>query len=136
MLISLESQGSAAGRLQTELLERTIASVVKILMDAGKLQPMKIDGKMVTIKFTSPAARRPDADEVSVVLQGIEIANSFPPEVVQREYNIGEAFTYTMDKLGMPASFKKSEQEKQQYDQQQQAMMQTQMQMQGGEGEV
>ena len=48
--------GSASGRIQTELLERLINRIVAILMEAGKLVPFKVDGKEVTIKFTSPMA--------------------------------------------------------------------------------
>lgn len=115
--------GSASGRIQTELLERLINRVVAILMEAGKLVPFKVDGKEVTIKFTSPMARQQDTDDVMVLMQGMEILGGLPPEVVQREVKIEEAPGYIIDKMGLPKKFKRSDIEKKQFDQKMQAQI-------------
>ena len=129
-------QGSASGRLQTELIERLIGSVAKILIDAGKLKPMKIDGKMVTIKFTSPVARQQDADEVMVAMQLMEMFQGLDPAKVEREVKTEDLPGWLIDKMGAPASFKRSEAEKQEFDKKQEAMMQQAMAAQGGNGAV
>lgn len=123
--------GSATGKLQTELLERLLNQVVKVLTRLGKLVPMKIDGKEVTIKFTSPMARQQDADEIMQFMKTIEIMAMFPPEVVQREIKIEDGPGYIVDKMGIPKTFKRSDLEKQEFDEQQQAMMQAQLEAQG-----
>jgi len=129
------STGSAVGRLQTELLERVLNASVKILTKQGKLAPFKVDGKEVTIKFTSPMARQQDADEIMQVMKTMEIMQALPPEIVQKEIKVEAMPHYLVDKMGVPKHFKRSDAEKQQIEQQQQAMMQ-QMQQQGGEGGV
>jgi hypothetical protein len=125
-------QGSAAGRLQTELIERLINNVAEILMRAGKLQPMKIDGKMVTIKFTSPIARQQDADELMVLMQGMEMLAGLDPNEVKRELKTEEVPEFIIDKLGLPSYFKRSDMEKQEYDQKMQQQMQAMMEQQNG----
>jgi len=127
------TSGSATGKLQTELLERLLNQVVKVLVRLGKLVPMKIDGKEITIKFTSPMARQQDADEIMQFLKTIEIMGMLPPEVVAREIKMNEAPGYIVDKMGIPKTFKRSDLEKQEYDKQMQAQMQA-MAEQGGQG--
>ena len=117
------TQGSAAGRLQTELLERLINNVADILTKAGKLAPMKIDGKMVTIKFTSPIARQQDSDEVMVAMQLMEMYAGLDPEEVKREIKTEDLPGWLVDKMGAPASFKRSDAEKEEYDANEQAKL-------------
>ena len=116
------SSGSAAGRLQTELLERLISNIVDILMKAGKIVPMKIDGKEVTIKFTSPMARQQDSDEIATVIQTMEMMQFLPPEIVQQKLKVEEVPHYLVDKMGLPSKFKRSELEQKQLTEQAIAM--------------
>lgn len=127
--------GSATGKLQTELLSRLLNQVVKILVKLGKLVPMKIDGKEVTIKFTSPMARQQDSDEIMQFMKTVEIMQMFPPEIIAREVKMEDAPGYIIDKMGVPKSFKRSDIEKKQYDEKQQAMMQQAMEAQGAQNE-
>jgi len=128
------TSGSATGKLQTELLERLLNQVVKILVRLGKLVPMKIDGKEVTIKFTSPLARQQDADEIMQFMKAMEILQAFPPEIIQREIKVEDGPSYIVDKMGIPKSFKRDDLEKQEFDKKQEAMMQMQIAAQGGQG--
>ena len=128
------TSGSATGKLQTELLERLLNQVVKVLIRLGKLTPMKIDGKEVTIKFTSPLARQQDADEIMQVMKTMEMMAGLPPEVVMREVKIEAVPDFLIDKMGVPKTFKRSDIEKKEFDEQQKAMMEAQMQTQGGPG--
>lgn len=117
------TSGSATGKLQTELLERVLNQIVKILIKAGKIVPMKIDGKEVTIKFTSPMARQQDSDEIMQFMKTVEIMQMFPPEIVQREVKLEDGPGYIIDKMGVPKSFKRSDAEKEELDKQNQAMI-------------
>lgn len=128
------TSGSATGKLQTELLERLLNQVVKILIRLGKLVPMKIDGKEITIKFTSPMARQQDADEIMQVMKAMEMMASLPPEVVMREIKIEDLPAFLVDKMGVPKTFKRDDLEKAEYDEGQQAAMQAQMAAQGVQG--
>ena len=125
-------QGSAAGRLQTELVERLINNVAEILIRAGKLKPMKIDGKMVTIKFTSPIARQQDADELMTLMQGMEMMAGLDPNEVKREIKTEEIPEFIVDNLGLPSYFKRNDVEKEEYDAKMQEKMQAMMEQQNG----
>lgn len=125
-------QGSAAGRLQTELLERLISNVADVLIKAGKLQPMKIDGKMVTIKFTSPMAVLQDSDEITTFMQGYEILAGLDPNEVKRAIKTEDAPEFIWDKLGLPNSLKRDEQGKAEFDENMKAQMEA---MQAQEGQ-
>ena len=126
--------GSATGKLQTELLERLLNQVVKVLIRLGKLVPMKVDGKEVTIKFTSPLARQQDSDEIMQFMKTMEIMQMFPPEIVQREVKVEDGPGYIIDKMGIPKTFKRSDIEKKKIDEQQQEQLEAMAEAQGVEG--
>jgi len=124
--------GSATGKLQTELLARVLSAAVKILTKQGKIVPFKIDGKEVTIKFTSPMARQQDADEIMQVMRTMEMMRELPDNVVDEEVAVEKVPHFLVDKMGLPKIFKRTDAEKQQRREQQQKMMQAQMEAQGG----
>jgi hypothetical protein len=87
---------------------------------------------MVTIKFTSPIARQQDADELMVLMQGMEMLAGLDPNEVKRELKTEEVPEFIIDKLGLPSYFKRSYMEKQEYDQKMQQQMQAMMEQQNG----
>ena len=127
-----ESTNAAFAKLQTELLDRLITRCVDILKKAGKIADMKIDGKEVTIKFTSPSARIQDRDELGKVAEFGQYMQFLPPEVIEREINFGNVTKHIREKLGLPVDFQYTDEEKQamaqQEQQQQDQMMQQQQQ--------
>jgi hypothetical protein len=127
------TSGSATGKLQTELLERLLNQVVKILVRLGKLVPMKIDGKEITIKFTSPLARQQDSDEIMQFMKTMEIMSMFPPEIVSKKIKVEDGPGWIVDKMGIPKTFKRSELEEKQYVEEQQAQAQAMLEAQGGQ---
>ena len=127
------TSGSATGKLQTELLERLLNQVVKVLIRLGKLAPMKIDGKEITIKFTSPMARAQDADEIMQVMKTMELLAGLSPETVEQEIKIEALPHYLVDKMGVPKTFKRSDLEKKKLQEQKQAQMAAIAAAQGGE---
>jgi len=125
------TSGSATGKLQTELLERLLNQVVKVLVRLGKLVPMKIDGKEITIKFTSPMARQQDADEIMQVMKTMEMLMALPPEIIQQEVKVEALPHFLIDKMGVPKTFKRTDLEKKQLQEQQQQQMAQMAQAQG-----
>lgn len=133
---SQEDQSAASGRVQTELLEPLITRCVDILMKNGKIAPMKVDGKEVTIKFTSPAAKRQDSHELNAMLKFAEASQFIPPEVVHQGIKIEEFPAEIADLVGLPQRLKRNKAERQQLIQkaEQNAMAMAQMQQpQGGQ---
>lgn len=69
----LKNSGAQLGRLKSEWVEPIIARAVAILREEGLVPDIKIDGKEVTIKHTSPLAKIEDQED----LQGLSSYFSF-----------------------------------------------------------
>ena len=119
----------ASGRIQNELLERLVARCVYVLKQAGKIADFKVDGKEVSIKFTSPSSRSQDENQLAAYGRAIEIFQALPPEVVNEEIAIERVPGEIWDILGLPASQKRSKEEKMQRQQQAQEQAQQQQEM-------
>lgn len=70
----LWDMGAEFGRLQAELLQPIIARVVWILQKRGKVPPIKVDGRQVTLKYVSPLARAQDQEDLIALDQSLDIA--------------------------------------------------------------
>jgi hypothetical protein len=123
-----QTSGSAFGRMQTELLERIIKRCVDILKKAGKIPEMRVDGKEVTIKFTSPMARSQDNEDIQAVMQWFGAISQLGPEVIMGSVKLEELPRFMAEKMNVPSSllYTKAEQDqmKQQLAQAAQAQMQ------------
>jgi hypothetical protein len=64
-----QSTASAFGRLQTEFLEKILRRSVDILKKEGKLPAIEVDGREVSIKFTSPFAKMQGSEKVKNIMQ-------------------------------------------------------------------
>ena len=73
---TFEMTNAAFSRFQTELLEKLIKRIVDVLQKAGKIQPIKVDGKEITIKFTSPLAKQQDRQDIQIVTDYAQILGS------------------------------------------------------------
>ena len=71
----LWDMGAEFGRIQAELLSRVVARCVWILQKQGKIAPIKIDGKLVTLKYVSPLARAQDQEELLSLDHTLDIAS-------------------------------------------------------------
>ena len=120
----------ATGRIQVELLERVVKRSVYILKQAGKIADFKIDGKEVKIKYTSPAARGQDEQELAVIGRFMEFMGMFPPEIVNEKIKVEEMPAAIADVMGLPKSLQRSDFEIQTMKQEQQAQQQAMMQAQ------
>lgn len=121
-----KSSLGASGRIQNELLERLISRCVFVLKQAGKIAEFKVDGKEVQIKFTSPSARSQDEATLASIGRFMEMMAILPPELVNEQIRVEDIPGEVADILGLPASLKRTEEEKMM--RQQQAQQQAQMQ--------
>ena len=107
--------GSAFGRLQTEILVPILKRVVAILTRRGLIVPIELEGRDVTVKFTSPLARAQDGEDLLAVQQAVQfVLGTSGPEQVLMAYKTEDFGTWAAEKTGMPAELVRSEIEKQQ----------------------
>ena len=97
-----QRMGSAFGRLQTEILEPVLNRVLAILKKHGKVPDIRVDGRDVTIKFTSPLARAQDMDELLAAEQAVAfVANTIGPESIPLQFNVANFGRFAASKTGM-----------------------------------
>jgi hypothetical protein len=95
------SAGSAFSRLQTEFVEKVIRRVVHILSKEGKIDDVKVDGRLVTIKHTSPLARAQDQEDLLSMQQFMEMGAAFGPEMFGLGAKLEDIVAWTGHKLGI-----------------------------------
>jgi hypothetical protein len=109
-----QRMGSAFGRLQTEVLEPILNRVISILRKLGKIPDIQVDGRQVTIKFTSPLSRAQDTDDLLAVQQAVQfVQETAGPEAAMVSFNIDKFAEFAADKTGMDQTLVKSEIERQ-----------------------
>lgn len=107
----LQRAGSAFGRLQTELVERVIARAVEILQRNGKIPPISVDGREVTLKHMSPLARAQDDEDLLQFQRFMETAAPLGIEALAQSIKIEEAPRFLAEKTGIPAELIRTEAE-------------------------
>lgn len=133
---AFEMTSAAFSRFQTELLERLIKRMVDVLQKAGKIQPIVVDGKEITIKFTSPLAKQQDRQDISVITDyaAIMAQTGIPMETLGVKIKFEDIPGYVAENMGIPSKLIRTEEESNVYQQEQaQAMAAAQqVQPQGG----
>lgn len=94
----IDQVGSSFGRLQTEVVEATVSRTVDVLSRRGAMAPVRIDGRQITLKHTSPLARAQDLDDLITLQQTLE---SVPPESIPIGIKIEELGTWVAEKTGL-----------------------------------
>lgn len=94
----IETRGSSFGRLQTETVEATVVRVTDILSRKGEMAELKIDGRGLTLKHTSPLARAQDIDDLETLRLTLESA---PQESVALGVKIEELGAWVAEKTGL-----------------------------------
>ena len=135
---TFEMTSAAFSRFQTELLERLIKRMVDVLQKAGKIAPIVVDGKEITIKFTSPLAKQQDQMDVGVITNYAQIlaATGIPLEEIAKYVKFEEIPGYIAENIGVPSYLMRTEEESNVYQMQQAQKMQllAQQQQMGGQG--
>ena len=126
----IELSQSSWARFQTELLERLIKRVIDILQKAGKIAPIVVDGKEITIKFTSPLAKQQDKEEINTMLEFSQVmtATGIPLETLGESVKYEDMPEFISKMMGVPQQLMRTPLEKQQYRIQQAQALQLQQQ--------
>jgi hypothetical protein len=127
----VQTSASAFGRMQSELLEPLLKRIVDILKKQGKIPNFRIDGKEVTIKFTSPMSRTQDIEELSSLQMFMQDLMMVGPELTQLTVKMEDLPKFMAEKRGVPASLLRTQAEQQEKQQQVAQMAQQAMAMQG-----
>jgi len=110
---NFEMTSAAFSRFQTELLERLIKRMVDVLQKAGKIAPIVLDGKEITIKFTSPLARQQDQVDIGVITQFAQtlLATGIPQETLGQSIKFEDVPQYIAENMGVPNKLIRTEDE-------------------------
>jgi len=105
--------GSAFGRLQTEVLVPILKRVVFILTRRGLIQPLKLDGRDIEVKFLSPLAKSQDAEDIINVQQAVQfVLQNAGPDQAKIGFKLENFGTWVAGKTGMPEELIRTEDEK------------------------
>lgn len=126
----LKRSGASIGRLKSELIEPLVAAMVDIARSRGEIAPIVVDGREVTIRQTSPLAKAEDIEDFQNSQIWWQNVSQLPETVVLGSVKIEDLPGYWQEKLNVPASLVRDEQERQQLGQ----VLTETAQQQGGEG--
>jgi len=100
----LRDAGASFGRLKTEKIEPIVRRCVDILTRAGKIVPLRVDGREVTIKMASPLAKSELQENFSNYQVWINSLATLSPEVLAASVQVENIPTWTAKQLGLPTS--------------------------------
>lgn len=109
----LKSSGASIGRLKSELIEPLVTAGIDILRSLGKVAPINVDGKEVTIRQTSPIAKAEDQEDFQNSQLWFQAISQLPPEVVAGSVKIEELPRFWQEKLNIPADLVRTDEERQ-----------------------
>ena len=113
-----QSTAAAFGRLQTEFLEKFMRRVVNILNQEGKLPDLKLDGREVSIKFTSPFSKMQGSEKTKSTMQWLSYVLPLGKEIVALGVNLDKIPSNLAKNMGIDKELYKSPEETQQTKQQ------------------
>ena len=123
-----QSTSSGFGRLQTEYTEKILKRCVDILAKAGKIPDLKVDGKQITIKFTSPFSRMQGNEEVKNIMEWLSYLQGLGQEVLVMSVNLEKIPSNLAKKMGIDKELYKGDTEMEEI----KGQLMQQMQQQGG----
>ena len=108
----LKNAGASIGRQISELVEPLVAAVIDILQERGKIPPIVVNGKDVTIKQTSPLAKAADLEDFQNTQMWLtSMAQFVPPEVLALKVKIENLPREFQQQLGVNPDLIRSDEE-------------------------
>lgn len=107
----IREQGSVYGRIQSEFLSPYMTRVVSILQRMGKVPPIKIDGRQITLKYVSPLARAQDDEDLLALQKSLEILMPLGPEAIAASMKVERLGWWVARKTGLDADLGRNEDE-------------------------
>jgi hypothetical protein len=110
---SLRNRGAQIGRLRTEFQEPVLAAVVDILRERGKIAPITVDGRTVTLKFQSALALAEDIEDFQNSQLWISTLGAImPPEILAGAVKLEDLPEFWAKKLGVDMDLVRSDDER------------------------
>jgi hypothetical protein len=91
-------------RIMAELLAKIMSRGAFILQKKGLMAPMKINGRQVAVKYTSPFAKTQNTDDVIALQETIQICAPLGPEALQMGLKVKDIYGWVGRKKGLPES--------------------------------
>lgn len=108
----VQQSGAAYGRIQTEFATRVVARAVALLRSIGKMAPFKVDGKEVTLKYTSPLAQAQDQEDLMNFQTAMALVGPLGPEALQLAVKTEAIGEWIFKKAGVDASVLRTDDER------------------------
>lgn len=108
----LKQSGASIGRLKSELIEPIVDACVDILIERGKMVPLKVNGEEVTIKQNSPLSNAEDLENFQNTNLWLSTLSQFiPAEVLALKVKIEDLPSAFQKQLGTDPKLIRSEAE-------------------------
>lgn len=108
----IQQTGAAFGRLEAELLTRIISRGIDLLQRVGRMAKLRVDGREVAVKHTSPLSRAQDNEELMALQNFASLsAAAAGPEAYALAVKVEEIPAYVARKTGIPLELVRSRDE-------------------------
>ena len=108
----LKQSGAQIGRQKSELIEPIVDACIDILQGRGKIAPLTVDGKDVTMKQTSPLAKAEDLENFqNTQLWLSSMAQFVPQEILALKVKVEDLPEEFAKQLGINPKLIRSEAE-------------------------
>lgn len=107
----LKKRGANLGRLKSEFIFPLVERVTHILSDAGKIPPIKMDGREVTLKMSSPLASMEQTENIDNVVVFLNIMQNLPEQVQLLGASLESVPSYLQENLNLPEEFARSKEQ-------------------------
>lgn len=126
----LKKRGANFTRLFSEFVHPFVKRCTDILVSSGKIAPIKVDGRTVSLKMASPLADIQKSDQVDNLFVFLSAMQSIPQEVAMLGANLESVPQFLQENLNLPEGLAKTPE---QIREAQQQIMQMAQQQEGGQ---
>lgn len=99
-------------RIQAELCAAIIARAVFILQKKGLIAKFEVNGRAVTVRYTSPFAKSQASEDVMALQEALAVAGSLGPEVLNMSVKTEEIPGYVFRLKNIPEKLLRTEDER------------------------
>lgn len=94
--------GPNVGRIRTEMIYKTVKELTVMWQNKGLLPPFQIDGKSITLRFTSPLAKQQNNEDLGELDSYIARMNALQPGFAPLTVKPEEYAHFVAEKTGVP----------------------------------
>lgn len=105
----LKKRGANFGRLQSEFIFQLVDRVTQILVNAGKIPAIKVDGRDVTLKMESALSSMEQQENIDNVLMFLNIMQGLPEQVQLLGASLESVPQFIVENLNLPEKLARTE---------------------------